>query len=93
MTEDTFVDRNQFRGDPTLDGVSEDGNSLSSLTSFFGSLAQTYSTVKTALDNKAVTPAQVQKQSVGVSGFKGNYVIIAAVTLAAVLALVLVLRK
>ena len=60
MTEDIFVDRNQFRGDPTLDGVSEDGTSLSSLTSFFGALANTYSTVKGALDNQSANPQQVE---------------------------------
>ncbi len=99
--EDNFVSRNQFAGDPTLDSVSEGGSSLSSLTGFFSGLANTYSTVKTALDNKSVSPAQVPKQSVGatavgataVGGNKVNWVIISLVTLASVVVLILVMRK
>lgn len=76
-----------------MDGVSE--GSLSSLTGFFGSLANTYATVKGALDNNKPAPAQVAKQSVGVTSnnFLNKGILIALSVGAAVLILVIVLRK
>jgi len=55
----------------TLDGIGEDdGSDNNSVSSFFNTLSDTYSTVKGALDSKSATPNKVAAQSpTAASGF------------------------